>query len=137
MATIHFATAALNAALNAAFDLVDAGSGAGVCKIYSGAVPANGNSDPAGTMLATVTLNDPGFDAAASANKDLDLPAAANAAASGTAGCCVFEDSAGNNVLVGDVTATGGGGMIELVTTTIVSGQPVQITAFNGTAGPA
>lgn len=137
MATTHFSTAALNAAVDAVVDLADAGSGAATLKIYSGSVPANGNTDPAGTLLATVTMADPAFGAASSASASATDPAAVNASATGTAGCFVLEDSNGNNVLVGDATATGGGGTLELVTTSLVSGQPVDITSFTVTASPA
>jgi hypothetical protein len=37
----------------------------------------------------------------------------------------------------GDVTATGGGGDLELVTTSVVTGQPVQVTSFVFTEGGA
>lgn len=137
MAVLHFATAALAAALDAVWDRLDAGTGPGVIKIYSGSVPANGNTDPAGTLLVTLVCEDPAFAAASAGSKDIDPPAAVNAVATGTAACFVAEDSDGNNVATGDVTATGGGGVIELVTTSIVSGQPVQLTAFNATASPA
>jgi hypothetical protein len=53
--------------------------------------------------------------------------------AAGTAGCYIVEDASGDNVFVGDVTATGGGGSLELATTTISVGLSVDITSFTYT----
>src|SRR5690348_3378218 len=54
-------TAARNATAAAVAALVDAGSGAGRLRIYSGSQPATPATSPSGTLLLEVTLNDPAF----------------------------------------------------------------------------
>lgn len=133
MAITRLSTAARNAAANAVVDLIDADAGPGTLKIYSGAVPADGDTTPAGTLLATVTFADPAFGNAAAGVAAATDPAAVTGVAAGTAGCWIIEDQSGDNVMVGDVTATGGGGSLELATTTISIGLTVDITAFTYT----
>ena len=61
-----------------------------------------------------------------------------SANATGTATWFRLVDSAGTTtVMDGSVTVTGGGGDLQLVTTSIVSTQPVQITSFVLTEGGA
>lgn len=130
---IRLATAAQNAAADAVVDLIDAGAGAGTLKIYTGSVGASANVTPAGTLLATVSFADPAFGASSSGAAAATDPASVTGAAAGTAGCFLVEDSAGNNVFDGTVTATGGGGDLQLSTTTISVGVTVDITGFTYT----
>lgn len=133
MAITRLSTAARNASANAIAALVDADAGAGTLKIYSGTVPANGDTDPAGTLLATVAFAVTAFGAASGGTISATDPAAVTAVAAGTAAVAIVEDASGDNVLVGDVTGTGGGGMIELATTTMSVGLTVDITGFTYT----
>jgi len=133
MALLYLSTTAVNAAANAVVDLLDAGAGAGTIKFYSGSMPADGDGTPAGTLLATVTLADPAAGNAAAGAAAFTDPASVTIAASGTAAVCLFEDSDGNNVFVGDVTATGGGGTITLATVALSSGGTLDITGFTYT----
>lgn len=132
MAT-RLSTAARTAAADAVVDLIDAGAAAGTLKIYSGTQPANADTTPAGTLLATVAWADPAFGAASSGVATATDPAGVTGAAAGTAGCFLVEDSNGANVWDGTVTATGGGGDLTLSTTTISVGVTVDITAFTYT----
>ena len=131
--SIRLSTAARNAAANAVVDLIDAGAGAGTLKIFSGAQPANGDTEGSGTLLATVVFADPAFGNAATGTAAATDPAAVTGTGAGTAASFVIEDSTGANVLNGTVTATGGGGDLELSTTTISVGVTVDITAFTYT----
>lgn len=54
-------------------------------------------------------------------------PASANPAASGTAGHFRLKQSGGTAVIDGTVTATGGGGDMQLGSTTITTGVPVDL----------
>lgn len=54
----------------------------------------------------------------------------------GTAAKCEFQNSAGAARIFGNVTATGGGGVVELVTTQLVTGQVVDITSATYEALP-
>jgi hypothetical protein len=129
MAT-RLATATRNAACDGVVDLLDAGSGAGTLKLYTGSQPASAGDAPSGTLLATITLSDPAFGAAASGVATLaGTPLSGTGVAAGTAGWARLADSAGNTVFDGAVTATGGGGQVELATTTISVGVTVQITS--------
>lgn len=129
MAT-RIATAARNAAADAVVDLLDGGTGAGTIKIYTGTQPASAQDAVSGTLLATITLTDPAFGAASTGVATLaGTPLSGTGVAAGTAGWARLADSAGATVLDGSVTATGGGGQIELATTTISSGVTVQITS--------
>lgn len=131
--SIALEVAARNAAADAVMALVDAGAGAGKLKIRTGAKPASGGAST-GTVLASLTFSDPATGAAASG---VDTASAitqdSSADATGTAGHFEVTDSDDNVVFRGDVTATGGGGDMQLVTTAIVAGQPVQITSFTYT----
>src|SRR5690349_14797672 len=100
---IRLSTAARNAAADAVVDLIDGGPAAGTLKIYSGSVGTTANDTPAGTLLATIAWADPAFGAASSGTATATDPAAVNASATGTAGCFLVEDSAGNNVFDGTV----------------------------------
>jgi hypothetical protein len=123
-------TAARNAACDAVVDLADAGTGAATLKIYSGSQPASANDAPSGTLLATITLADPAFGAASSGAATLaGTPRSGTGVAAGTAGWARLADSTGATVLDGSVTATGGGGQVELATTTISVGVTVEITS--------
>lgn len=127
---IRLSTASRNAAADAVVDLVDGGAGAGTLKIYTGSPGATADSDPGGTLLATVAFADPAFGAASAGTATATDPAAVTGVAAGTAGCFIVEDSTGANVFDGTVTATGGGGDLTLSTTTISVGVTVDITSF-------
>jgi hypothetical protein len=134
-AIIRLATAAATAACDTVVDRIDAGAGAGTVKVYSGTLPADGDTTPAGTLLATITLADPAFGAASSIDATVSRavmtdPAAVNWSASGTAGCYIVEDSTGANVWVGNAGVSGGGFSLEFSSVTAVSGSPVDITSF-------
>jgi hypothetical protein len=118
-----------NALCDVLVDRFDAGSGAGTIQIRSGTRPANANDAATGTLLATVTLEDPAFGAASSGVATLADPDPATGVAAGTATWFRGLDSNSATVLDGDVTATGGGGDLELATTTISVGLSVDITA--------
>ena len=124
---LRLADTVRDAKVNAAVDLLDVG-GAGTIKIYSGAQPATPATAASGTLLATITLANPAFGNSASGAAALTDPASVNAVATGTAGWARFADGAGTVRFDGHVTATGGGGVVELSSTALTSGSPVDIT---------
>ena len=86
-------------------------------------------------MLATITLADPAFGAASSGVAALaSLPKSGTAVASGTADNFQLTDSDDNVIFSGSVTATGGGGDIEIDDTGITSGDTVTCSAGGYTA---
>lgn len=135
MANMRLPTATRNALANAVRDLIDAGAGPGTISIYSGAQPASANDAITGALLATLTFGDPSAGAAANGTSTANaITQDVSADATGIATHARIRDSVGNTVFDCDVTATGGGGTIELNTVNIVVGGPVQITAFSWTA---
>jgi hypothetical protein len=109
-------------------DLLDAGAGAGTIQIRSGTQPANPNTTATGTLLATVTLIDPAFGSASTGVATMSDPASVTGVAAGTATWFRALDSNSNAVFDGDVSATGGGGNLQLNTTTISVGLTVDVT---------
>lgn len=128
---LFFSAATAHAMLDVITTRADAGSGAALVRIYSGTMPVNADTALAGnTLLAELTCTDPS--AVPAANKTLTLSPItqdSSADASGTASFFRLVDSTGLVVLQGDITATGGGGALEMNTTSIIAGGPVQITA--------
>lgn len=130
MAT-RIATSARNAAADAVAALIDADVGAGALVIRTGGQPASANDAPTGTILATFALADPATTAAVLgvATFDTTPVLSTTGVAAGTAGWFRITDNSGDTVLDGAVTVTGGGGELELNTTTISIGVTVEITA--------
>lgn len=94
-------------------------------EIRSGAKPATPETAAAGTLLVTVTISG-SFTSTGGVLTAAD-PVAANPAASGAAGHFRLRQSGGTAVLDGTVTATGGGGDMQLGSTTITTGVPVDL----------
>ena len=123
----ELSTNARNAAVGAVVGLIDAGSGPGVMEIRTGTKPGVGAA-ATGTLLATVTFGDPAYAAPSSGAASVNDPAGVTAVGTGTAGWCRVKDSTGATVKDGVVTATGGGGDVTLASTSISTGQTVDIT---------
>lgn len=126
------------AARNAALDGIEAAIGASpTLNIRTGAPPANAGATATGTVLASLTLPANWLADASGGSKSLagtweDL--AANAA--GTAGHFEIVQGATRHIQ-GTVTATGGGGDMEIQNTSIAVDQQITVTAFTLTAGGA
>ena len=119
-----------NAALTKYKDDIDAGAGNGVARIYSGSVPADAETAPAGTLLAELTLSKPCGVVSGKKLTFSEITQDSSANANGVAGCVVLADSNGNAIIIGDVTVTSGTGLLRLNTTTIAAGGPVLINSF-------
>lgn len=136
--TQYWSNVATRTGLDAMLDLLDAG-GAGKLRIYSGTAPADADAALSGnTLLAELTLSATGFANSTDANPGATSAANAitqdsSADATGTATFCRLANNAGTCVWQGTVTVTGGGGNLQLVTTSIVSGQPVSCSSFTMT----
>ena len=101
---------------------------AGKLRIYNGTRPATGGA--ATTLLAEFALGSPFAPAPSNATQSPNLPAAVNAAASGTATWFRITKSDGTFVEDGDV-----GQEMTLNTTTITAGLQVQVTSWSITGG--
>ena len=130
----QFSTAARNAWLDAIETTVGVSP---TLEIRTGAAPADCAAAATGTVLATMTLPSDWMAAAASGSKALSGTwQDASADAAGTAGH--FRINAGATCHIqGTVTATGGGGDMQLDNVSIAAAQQVTITAFTLTASGA
>lgn len=131
MAVIHFANTLKDAVLAPIVTAIDAGSGAGTIKIYSGAIPANAaTAITSQVLLGTLTFSDPCGTIAENALTMGAITQDSSADATGTAAWARIADSGGVTVMDINVTTTGGGGALTLNTTNIVIGGPILITSF-------
>lgn len=134
MATVNLTSAARNALLDRLALLLDptVGGAKATVNIYSGTKPVNADAAVgAGTLLGTLTFADPV--APSSSGGVLTMSAItqdASADSTGTAAWARVFDASGTGVFDGTVTATGGGGFIELNTVSIAAGGPIQITGM-------
>lgn len=123
-----------NARLNAVETQIGASA---ILKFRTGAPPANCDTADSGTVLATLNLPADWMAAASGATKaksgtweDLTADAA------GTIGHYRIYASDGTTCgEQGNVTATGGGGTMEVDNTNCAAGQPVTVTSYVKTAG--
>lgn len=125
---------------NARLDAIETAVGvSAVLKIRTGAPPANVAAADSGTVLATVTLpSDWMAAAAAGAKAKLGTWQDASADAAGTAAHFRIYASDGTTAhLQGTVTATGGGGDMELDNTNLAAGQSFTVNTFTLTDGNA
>jgi hypothetical protein len=134
--TIQLSTTVRNNRLDTFESTVGASA---ILRIRSGAQPANCAAADSGTLLAEMTLPADWMAAASGGTKALSgvwTDASANAA--GTAAHFRIYDSGGTTChMQGSITATGGGGDMELNSTTIALAQVVTITAFTLTEANA
>lgn len=131
---IKIGTGARDAATNGIVDRLDAGAGAGIVRVYTGAPPATPQAAVTGTLLVAFVLSDPAFGAAsAGVATGSGLPKTGTGLAAGTAGWFRAVDSDGTGVWQGTVTATGGGGDMTMDTTTVSVGLTVNLTALSYT----
>ena len=125
---------------NARLDAIETAIGtSAVLKIRTGAAPANVATADSGAVLATMTLPSDWMAAASAGAKALTGTwQDASADAAGTAAHFRIYASDGTTAhLQGTVTATGGGGDLQLDNTSIASGQQVTVTSFTLTDGNA
>lgn len=111
----------------------------GVLEIRTGAQPASPDDAPTGTLLCSFTLPADAF-GAADGNGQISLlgvPLSDDADADGTMGWARFRKAGDPGTqdptqvrLDGTVTGVGGGGMIEADNPDVVTGQQVDLTAF-------
>ena len=127
---IKLPNASRSAMADALVDLCDAGAGAATVQIRTGSGPADPDSAADGTLLVTITLNDPAFGAAANGVATLDNTPEpeGTAVASGTAGYFRVLDSDSNHIYQGTVGE--GSGDISLDNTDIATSQVVRITSL-------
>ena len=125
---------------NARLDVIESTIGtAAVLKIRSGAAPADVATADSGTVLATLTLPTDWMAAASSGSKAKSGTwEDTSADATGTAAHFRLYASDGTTChMQGTVTATSGGGDMEVDNTSFASGQAFTVTSFTLTDGNA
>lgn len=131
---LAYATTLRNAQLDAIDDAVNAGSGAGTIKLYTGTRPATGGALSGNTLLGTLTFSGTAFGAASGGTiTAASITSDSSADATGTATWFRVEDSDANFVMDGDVGTSGSD--LNLSTVAISSGATLEITSFVITAG--
>lgn len=132
--TNRISNAAAIAALEAVASLGDGGN----VKLYSGAAPATVEDAATGDLVATLPLNANAFNAAqdgtdkaeALLNTTVAVTDTGAAGSVNAVGYYRIEDSGGTAFWQGDVTASGGGGSMELNSTTVAAGIVVNLQSF-------
>lgn len=131
---IQLSTTVRNARLDA---IETAISTSPTLEIRSGAAPADCATADSGTVLATLTLPSDWMEAASSGAKDIDGTwQDLSADATGTAAHFRIKQSTTCH-LQGTVTATGGGGDMEVSSTSFTAGQSFTVNTFTLTDGNA
>lgn len=127
MALTHSVTIR-NALTDLVVDAIDGGSGDAAGDLVI--------TNASGTELAVLLCSSPAFDDAGSAGGNSDGVATAESispdtnASAGTAAIFLFRNKSNTEIFRGTVTATGGGGDLELSSVSFGSGDTVSITAF-------
>jgi hypothetical protein len=123
-------TAARNAMGDALVDLVDAGSGAGTAKVYTGTKPAGpGTAIGAQVLLGTLTLSDPAFGSFASGVGTASaVTSDTTADATGTATWFRVLDS--NNVAIWDGTCGTSDADMILDSVSIIAGGTIAVSSW-------
>lgn len=127
--TIQLSTTVRNARL----DVIESTIGTSpILRIRTGAQPANCAASRSGTVLATVNLPSDWMQAASGGSKALSGTwQDTSADAAGTAGHFEIMDSTGATChLQGSVSATGGGGDLQVDNVVFAAGQQFTVSAF-------
>lgn len=125
---------------NARLEAIEAAIGASAkLKIRSGAAPAGIATADSGTVLATLDLPSDWLANASGGTKAIaGMWEDASADAAGTAGHFrIYATDGTTQHMQGTITATGGGGDMELNNTVLASGQDFIVSAFTITEGNA
>jgi hypothetical protein len=129
---VRIADTIRNSRVDAIRAAVDAGASGGFLRIYSGSKPTKG-ATPAGLLLADILLADPCGSSTGGVLTITTPRTDTSANNSGTASFFYLVDSTGAFVCDGDVANSGSD--LNVTTTTIVAGQPVEITSLTITDG--
>jgi hypothetical protein len=106
-------------------------------EIYDGSLPSSMGSSIADTLLAELAMTNAAATEASGVITFETITNDTSANATGTAGWARILDRDASEVIYLTVSATGGGGELQLNTTSIASGAPVAITNGTITVGGA
>jgi len=123
---------------NARLDAVESTIGTTpLLQIFTGTEPTNITDADSGTKLVEMTLPSDWMAAASAASKAKSGTWQSTGITNGTAGYFRVKNAASpfTTHIQGNITATGGGGVMELDNTSIATSQQVTVTTFTLTAG--
>lgn len=102
----------------------------GTLKLYNGSRPASANTALSGqTLLATFNFANPAFGSPSGGVVTANAIADATPAANGTATWARLESSVPGTVVDASVSVTGGGGDVQISSTTIDTGVDISVTS--------
>lgn len=131
MAVAHYSRTVSTAVVTAINNAINGGAGDGTIKFYNAPMPAlTSDGITTQTLLGTCACADP---AGVESGGTLTFSAIDNdvsADATGMAAWVRIADSAGTVVMDLDVTATGGGGYVQMASTSITAGGPIAFSSF-------
>lgn len=131
---LQFSTALRNAMLD---EIETIGGTSVILEIRTGSQPANCAAASTGTLLAQITLDADWAAAASSGSKAFQGLPDSDSSANGTGTAAhfrLFKSDGTTCFMQGTVTATGGGGDLEIDNTSIVTGQVVSLASWTITA---
>lgn len=121
---------------NARLDAIETTTGTDpILDFRTGSQPANCSLANSGTRLGQITLPSDWLETASSGSKVKNGSWSGSAVATGTAAHFRINSSDNTCHIQGSITATGGGGDMELGTTSIITGQTVTVSTFILTDG--
>ena len=111
---------------------VDNDAAAGYIEFYTGTMPAKPETAPGGgnTKLGTCTCSTTSGSVASGVYTFSAITMDSSADATGTAAWARVRDGAGNACFDLDVSVTGGTGMVQMPTTSLVAGGPIAFNSF-------
>lgn len=131
MAVSHYSRAISTVFANGVKTAVDAGAGPGTIKVYTSPMPADTTVGiTTQTLLGTCTCSDP---CGTESGGTLTFSAITQDSAADNSGVAAWArraDSGGTVVSDHDITVSGGGGALQMVSTTIVAGGPIAFTSL-------
>lgn len=131
MAIAHYSRAVSTGVVNVINAAINGGAGDGTIKFYDAPMPdLTSDGITTQTLLGTCACADP---AGVEAGGTLTFSAIDNdvsADATGTARWVRIADSTGTVVMDLDVTVTGGGGYVQMASTSITAGGPIAFSSF-------
>ena len=131
MAVAHYSRAVSTSVVNAINAAINGGSGDGTIKFYTSPMPSTtATGITTQTLLGTCVCADPAGTESGGTLTFSPIDSDASADNSGTAAWVRISDSADTVVMDLDVSVTGGGGYVQMPTTSVTAGGPIAFNSF-------